>query len=137
MKGWGVTVGWQDRIKDFSYSVRFNLSDQKDKLVDYGVEYNGFVGVNQKVQGYSLGSIFGYRTDGYFTSEEEVKNWLLDNKSITGVGDIKYVDKDGDGKISAPKVDPEYLGTTTPRYTFGLNLTAAWKVSTWEYCSRA
>lgn len=127
VKGWEVTVGWQDRIKDFSYSARFNLSDQKDKLVDYGVEYNGFVaGVNQKVQGYSLGSIFGYRTDGYFTSEEEVKNSAAYNKSITGVGDIKYVDKDGDGKISAPN-DLEYLGTTTPRYTFGLNLTAAWK----------
>ena len=83
-------------------------------------------GVNQKVQGYSLGSIFGYRTDGYFTSEEEVKNSAAFNKAITGVGDIKYIDKDGDGKISAPN-DLEYLGTTTPRYTFGLNLTAAWK----------
>lgn len=31
VKGWEVTVGWQDRIKDFSYSARFNLSDQKDK----------------------------------------------------------------------------------------------------------
>ena len=51
VKGWEVTVGWQDRIKDFSYSARFNLSDQKDKLVDYGVEYNGFVaGVIQIVQ---------------------------------------------------------------------------------------
>ena len=49
-----------------------------------------------------------------------------ENKAITGVGDIKYIDKDGDGKISAPN-DLEYLGTTTPRYTFGLNLTAAWK----------
>ena len=127
VKGWEVTVGWQDKIKDFSYGARFNLSDQKDKLVDYGVEYNGFVaGVNQKVQGYSLGSIFGYRTDGYFTSEEEVKNSAAFNKAITGVGDIKYIDKDGDGKISAPN-DLEYLGTTTPRYTFGLNLTAAWK----------
>lgn len=125
--GLDVTVGWQDKIKDFSYGARFNLSDQKDKLVDYGVEYNGFVaGVNQKVQGYSLGSIFGYRTDGYFTSEEEVKNSAAFNKAITGVGDIKYIDKDGDGKISAPN-DLEYLGTTTPRYTFGLNLTAAWK----------
>ena len=83
-------------------------------------------GVNQKVQGYSLGSIFGYRTDGYFTSEEEVKNSAAFNKAITGVGDIKYIDKDGYGKISAPN-DLEYLGTTTPRYTFGLNLTAAWK----------
>ena len=127
VKGWEVTVGWQDKIKDFSYGARFNLSDQKDKLVDYGVEYNGFVaGVNQKVQGYSLGSIFGYRTDGYFTSEEEGKNSAAFNKAITGVGDIKYIDKDGDGKISAPN-DLEYLGTTTPRYTFGLNLTAAWK----------
>lgn len=127
VKGWDFSIGWQDRAGELDYSVRFNLSDQKDKLVDYGVEYNGFTaGVNQKVQGYSLGSIFGYKTDGYFTSEEEVKNSAVINRSVVGVGDIKYIDKDKDGKISAPN-DLEYLGTTTPRFVYGLSLNANWR----------
>lgn len=102
------------------------MSDQKDKLVDYGVEYNGFVaGVNQKVQGYSWGLSLDTVRTGILLLKKR-KNSAAFNKAITGVGDIKYIDKDGDGKISAPN-DLEYLGTTTPRYTFRLNLTAAWK----------
>ena len=127
IKGWEVSLGWKDRIKDFSYGVNFNLSDQKDKLVDYGVEYNGFTaGINQKIQGYSLGSIFGYKTDGYFATKEEVANSAVYNRAITGPGDIKYIDQDNDGKITAPN-DLVYLGTTTPRYVFGLGLNADWK----------
>lgn len=131
VKGWDFSIGWQDHAGELDYSLRFNLSDQKDKLVDYGIEYNGFTaGINQKVQGYSLGSIFGYKTDGYFTSKEEVKNSAVINRSVVGVGDIKYIDKDKDGKISAPN-DLEYLGTTNPRFVYGLSLNANWRE--WDF----
>lgn len=127
VKGWEINLGWRDKIKDFSYGISFNLSDQKDKLVNYGIKYNGFTaGVNQKIQGYSLGSIFGYQTAGYFATKEEVDNSAVYNRAITGPGDIKYIDQDGDGKITAPN-DLKYLGTTTPRYVFGLGLNADWK----------
>lgn len=127
VKGWDVSVSWRDKIKDFTYGVQFNLSDQVDKLTDYGVEYNGFTaGIDQKLQGYSLGSIFGYETDGYFTSQEDVDKSAVINRSVVGVGDIKYIDQDGDGKISAPN-DLKYLGTTTPRLIFGVNINAGWK----------
>lgn len=127
VKGWELSINWRDKIDDFSYGIGFNLSDQKDKLVDYGVKYNGFIeGIGQKVQGYSLGSIFGYETAGYFTTPEEVKSSAVINKSVTGVGDIKYIDQDGDGTISAPN-DLKYLGTTTPRFVFGFNFDANWK----------
>ena len=32
VKGWDLSIGWKDRFKDINYGVRFNLSDQKDKL---------------------------------------------------------------------------------------------------------
>lgn len=127
VKGWDLSVGWKDSFRDINYGVRFNLSDQKDKLVDYGVEFTNFTaGVGQRMEGYSLGSIFGYKTDGYFTSEEDVRNSAVINRSLAGVGDIKYLDLDGDNKISAPN-DLAYLGSTTPRFVFGLNLNADWK----------
>lgn len=127
VNGWELSIGWRDQIEDFSYGVSFNISDQKDKLVDYGVEYNGFTaGINQRVQGYSLGSIFGYKTDGYFSSQEEADKSAVINRAITGAGDIKYIDKDKDGKISAPN-DLEYLGTTTPRFVYGLNFNGQWR----------
>lgn len=132
VKGWELSLGWKDKIKDFNYSTRFILSDQKDKLVDYATEYASLsAGGDKLVEGYSLGSIFGYITDGYFNSPEELEGAAVYNKKFTSVGDIKYRDISGpngvpDGVISAP-YDLQYLGTTTPRYTFGVNLTAGWK----------
>lgn len=126
VKGWNFSIGWNDRIGKVGYSARFSLSDQNDKLTDYGVEFNGFTaGLNQRIEGYSLGSIFGFKTDGYFQSIEEVKNSAVYNKAITAPGDIKYVDLDGDGRITAPN-DLIYLGSAVPRFVFGLSLTADW-----------
>lgn len=124
--GWNIAIGWHDRIGKVNYSARFSLSDQKDKLTDYGQEFNGFSsGVGVYTEGYSLGAIFGYKTDGYFQTQEEVDNYPVFRKGITAPGDVKYIDLDNDGKISAPN-DLAYLGSTNPRYVFGLNLTADW-----------
>lgn len=50
-----------------------------------------------------------------------------------GAGDIKYLDLNGDGVISAGDATPEssgdlvYLGTTNARYTYGVDLGLNWK----------
>lgn len=127
VKGWEFSLGWRDRTGDFDYYAQFSLTDRKDKLVDYGVEYTGFTaGINQKVQGYSIGSIFGFETDGYFQTSEEAKRAPAYNAAIQDAGDIRYVDRDGDGKISAPN-DLAYLGTTQPRFEFSLRLGGSWR----------
>lgn len=127
VKGWETSIGWHDKVRDFNYYVNFTLSDRKDKLVDYGVEYTGFTaGINQKIQGYSIGAIFGYETDGYFQTTEEAKSSPAFNSAIQDAGDIRYIDQDGDGKISAPN-DLVYLGTTQPRYEFSLRFGGDWK----------
>lgn len=127
VKGWESSIGWRDNVKDFEYFVTFNLADRTDKLVDYGVAFSGFTaGVNQKIQGYSVGSIFGFDTDGYFQTSEEAKTAPAFNRAIQEAGDIRYIDQDGDGKITAPN-DLVYLGTTQPRYEFGLHFGGSWK----------
>ena len=48
-------------------------------------------------------------------------------------GDVMYVDRNGDGKVDAGQNtivdhgDLTVIGNTTPRYNFGLDLTAEWK----------
>lgn len=127
VKGWEASIGWRDEVGDFSYFVNVNLTDRKDKLVDYGVDFTGFTsGINQKIQGYSIGSIFGFEADGYFQTSDEAKQAPAFNRAIQDAGDIRYIDKDGDGKISAPN-DLVYLGTTQPRYEFGIHFGGSWK----------
>lgn len=121
-KGWEAVVNWQDHLsKDFKYSISFNISDQHDKLVSNATPFakpsSGII----NLQGYPLHSIFGYQADGYFQTQDQVDKWATQNRAVNAPGDIKYIDQDGDGKISAPN-DLRYIGNTSPRYTFGLNL---------------
>lgn len=128
-KGWEVSLGWQDQKTDFKYSINLNLTDQKDELTNYGVDFTGFTqGVNVYTEGYPLGAIFGYKSKGLFQNQQDVESSALPSafESITAPGDIKYDDIDNSGFIESPN-DLQYLGTTTPRYTFGINFNAQWK----------
>ena len=82
-----------------------------------------------------IGEIWGYETAGFFTSDEEVKNWAdqSDIYSKWGKGDIKYVDLNHDGKINwgddtkKNSGDKKVIGNSTPRFLFGLNTTIRYK----------
>jgi len=132
VKGWGVTLSWNDRFKDGGYFISANLSDDKNKVVKYdgSVTYN--TGINSAIPGMSTNSIFGYKADGYFDTPDEV-NSVPRRTPNTTVGDIKLVDVNGDGLINqgintaADHGDLVYLGNTNSRYVFGFNVGANWK----------
>ena len=78
-----------------------------------------------EVVGTAYGTIYGWKADGLFRTEEEIDNsaWY---GSRPCVGDIKYVDMNGDGKIDSQ--DRGAFGRSNrPQLTFGLNLGASWK----------
>jgi TonB-linked SusC/RagA family outer membrane protein len=126
-KGWEVSIRWNSDVKSIGlqYNVNFNLSNNTNKLtkLDKGstVPTGGF----NNIQGYPANSIFGYQADGYFQSEDEIKNSATQNAN-TSVGDLKYVDQNGNGKIKSPE-DLIYMGTDNPQYVFGTALGASWK----------
>ncbi len=126
--GWELEARYRGQIgKDFSFTVAANLSDNQNKLLNFAGRNIVNAGTNSIVEGYPLNSVFGYKTDGYFQTADEVKAWAFqDNR--TGAGDVKYLDLNGDAKINPGKGnttdfgDLLYLGTTQPRYLFGTNL---------------
>lgn len=136
VKGWELSLAWRDRINDFSYSVRGNISDSRNKVTDLG----GFSGMRsgwiQNIEGYSTNVYFGYKSGGIIKDEATLREY----KKLKGVpdnlriGDMMYLDLDGDGAIT-PTGDPKrgfqgdliYLGTSNPRYNFGLNIDMEWK----------
>jgi len=133
-KGWDLEMGWRDRVGGVTYSVGFNLSDNKNEITKYlgNVVYKE--GLNQALPGYSINSIFGYRSLGYFQSADEVANSPKQfNTANQGPGDIKYEDVDKSNSINGGTGTPEnhgdlvYLGNTAPRYNYGINLSAQYK----------
>ncbi len=140
VNGWEVSIGWRDRIGNFSYSVRANLSDVKNTVVDRVGSNLITLGRNAAPKGYPTNSYFGYVFDGIIQSEAELTEYEarfpkggIPGHGTLSVGDAKYKDLDGDGLLSVlgdgkeGSGDVVYLGSTDPRYTFGLNINAEYK----------
>ena len=105
---------WYEVTASATYSkTRWLVYEDEPNIVDY-----------RKVVGTTYGSILCWKADGLFTSEEEIDNsaWYGTRPNI---GDIKYVDINGDGKIDED--DKGYFGRSNrPQLTYGLNLNLSW-----------
>ena len=125
-KGVDVMVAHRNHFllggKPFQYGVSATVTYARSRWLVYQDEPN--TPENQKVVGTPLGSLMAWTADGLYKSEEEI-----DNSAWYGtrpcVGDIKYVDINGDGKIDWD--DKGKVGRTNrPELTYGLNLDFAW-----------
>jgi len=140
LKSWGseLDIKWRDRINKFEYRVGFNISDNQNELVKYdGRNSIGSGGLVQLLEGFPLNSVWGYKTDGYFQTQAEADSYKAGVAypffPNPGAGDVKYLDLNKDGVISAGEGTPEkpgdlvFLGTTNARYTYGFDLGFNWK----------
>lgn len=126
------TINWRSSIKkDFNYEVGFNFTYSKNKVTDlmediYYTFGDGYAG--HSIVGQPLGSWMGYKTDGVFKTQQEVDDYKKKYSvefGAPGIGRIRYVDVNGDGKINSN--DRTWLGSDWPTAQFGLNLAANWK----------
>ena len=131
-KGFEGQINWRSKAgKDFNYEVGFNFTVQKNEVTalldDIKYTYGGGYG-DLSLVGQSLGSWMGFKTDGVFHSQEEVEKYKTDYQvefGQPGVGRIKYVDANGDGKINYN--DRTWLGCDLPKVQLGINLGANWR----------
>jgi TonB-linked SusC/RagA family outer membrane protein len=137
LKAWGfeTSVGWKGALRGLSYSARISLSDAQNKVVNYGGQDTYVLGYNYVRQGYPVNTYFGYVFDGLIHTQAELDAYKLLGgvPSDIGIGDARFKDINGDGKISlygdTPGQDGDVvnLGNLAPRYTYGLNLNLSWK----------
>ena len=123
-KGWELSLGWNDRVNDFGYSISANLSDNRNEVVDLG-DTGPWKGSSTYTEvGLPFNSIYGYESMGLFQSDKEVAEAPFQN-SKTSAGDIRYKDQNGDNKIDAN--DRVVLGDLNPHFLYGMNLSFDYK----------
>ena len=133
--GWEAALFYRNHIgDDFNFSIGVNVSDNQNELIEYGEGYdlvNG--GTNGKITGHPLNTIWGYQTvPGYIESQGQLDGVPF-YSSNTGIGDIEYVDQNGDGEINngggtiEDPGDLVNLGSTQQRYLYGLTFNANYK----------
>lgn len=139
--GWEVSVNWNHKVGEVSYQIGVNIDDSQNELVKYTGSSSVSEGIVNRLEGYPLNSIWGYKTDGYWSSRQEYLDYKAANPGyksfndnmVTG-GDVKYLAQGGaDHEIGAGNAVPGdsgdlvYLGSANGRYLFGINLSAQWK----------
>lgn len=80
--------------------------------------------VSALAEGYEGGAFFLIETDGTIKTEEELAEYreIVPDAQL---GDLKYIDYDNNGTIDIN--DRQYMGSGTPEFEMGLNLSAYYK----------
>ena len=136
-QGFELTLGWRDNINKVRYGVNLLLSDDRQKILRYP---NTTSSLNKWRGGQYIGDIWGLETIGIAKSDQEMNDHLasLPNGGQNAIGsqwaagDIMYKDVNGDGKISTGSTindpgDLKIIGSSAPRFRFGLDMDASWK----------
>lgn len=143
LKGWGweLEVSYKNKWKDLNYQVSFNLSDSDNKVVRYDGKNSIKEGSVDILEGYPLNTIWGYETDGFWSSREEYEAYKAANPGyqswndakVSG-GDVKYLAQGkADHTLGAGGGTPEdsgdlvCLGNSNGRYLYGMNLALQWR----------
>ena len=138
-RGWELSLNWRDQIGKVGYRIGFNLSDYKSEIIKYDDNAATRL-LSSYYPGQTLGEIWGYVVDGYYTVDDfvDTSSWQLKEgvTSINGYnvrpGDVKFknlrdddtstnVITSGDNTFDNPG-DRKVIGNTTPRYQYGINL---------------
>lgn len=139
-QGLDLLLSWQDR-KTIGYRVTLTgstinnevlqLSDGSEEYRSGGLGFGGELG-NITRAGLSIGSFYGFESDGIIQSQQELDALNQSARERTGnpnafyrsadtkPGDIKFRDINGDGIITGD--DRTILGSPIPDVVFGLNL---------------
>lgn len=154
-KGWELSLEWRDQFElggsPFRYGIKFMLSDSRSYITKYQNQANVYDKddniipgqtthfINQYYKGQEIGEIWGFINDGVFQNEEELSKLdqtavgTDDQKYKFYVGDTRYKDLNGDGKITfgrgtvADPGDRKIIGNSSIRFPYSFNLDASWK----------
>jgi len=121
-KGWEVALNYSEKAHAIKYDLNFNMSNNINRVLDLkgtGPYISGSTndGLYVTNVGLPIGALWGFKTAGLYKDANDVATSAKYDPN-TYPGDIKYVDLNGDGKITAD--DRTVIGDPFPHYTFGL-----------------
>ena len=135
VSGYEITLGYNDRQGDFTWSATANLGTSKNKVVKLAKDVQiltegpggraGLEPFSTLKVGEPMFFMYGYETDGIYQNQAEVEAALGATQTVYKPGDIRYVDRNGDKVINSD--DRTKIGNQYPDFTYGLNLTAGYK----------
>jgi len=135
VSGFELSLGYNDRKGDFTWSAVANLGTSKNEVVGLAPGVSGVLGgpsaraglenFSRLEVGQPMFYFYGYQTNGIYQNQAEVDAVFGPGQTTIKPGDLKLVDRDGNKIINAE--DKTNIGNPYPDFTYGLNLNAAYK----------
>lgn len=129
-RGVDINLQYNGKIsKDLKFLVKGSISHYNNMIVNIpGTGYfdaagTRFGNVVRNQTGHPVSAFFGYKVIGLFKDIEDVQK--SPTQTSAAPGRFKYLDVDGNGKISTD--DRTFLGDPNPDFTYGLNLSFQYK----------
>lgn len=129
--GLEITVSYKNYSNKFRYDIATNMTLSKNKVIALG-------GTNKYIQGdhtrstigRSLGEFYLVKTDGIIKASDvdylkRIKRYNVSPNRIPKIGDIKYVDYNGDSIIDAD--DRQYVGSPWPKVELGFSFNCSYE----------
>lgn len=129
-RGMEFTLNTKNLTGAFTWSSNFNISFNKNKVLEVGVDkrpiYGSAANANNAFvtqPGYPIASFYGYKYIGVFQSQEELDKYP--HLAADKVGDGRYEDVNKDGKLD--QNDKTILGDNNPVFTAGFSNSFSYK----------
>lgn len=105
-KGFEIVAGWADKVGGVRYFVEGNVTYAKNTIIYMAEAPNPYEWMNQT--GHSIGQRYGYKTDGFYDTLEELNSrpYIQASANAETLGDIKYLDLNGDGVVNDKDMAP-------------------------------
>ena len=121
-RGFELSASWNDKIgEDWRYGLGANLSTIDNKVLSLvNKDYNIISGPSRVSEGYPIGYFYGYKVEGVYQNEDDIRFSPINSVGSVTPGDLKFADVDGNGKITDN--DRTMIGNPTPDFTYGFNV---------------
>jgi len=139
-KGFEFSARWAQKVGEVEVDLGGNLSTLKNRVAYISANPNAYwaFGDNyrtgtlkpfQSIVGQPYYAYWLIKTAGIFKTDQEAAAYVDKNgnriQPSAVAGDLKFVDKNGDGVIDDN--DRQYMGSFNPTFTYGFSLGAKWK----------
>ncbi|SEJ55141.1 TonB-linked outer membrane protein, SusC/RagA family [Dyadobacter sp. SG02] len=125
-KGIELGINTENFAGAFTWNTNFVFSINRNKVLTLGDGADYIIsGANIAKVGQPLGSFYGYQTNGLFQTGDDIANLPTINPATTKPGDRRYVDINGDGKITQAD-DRTLIGNAQPKFQGGITNTLSY-----------
>jgi hypothetical protein len=144
--GGEISVNSQNIVRNkFMWETDFSFTYVKNKVIDTGITekiessfryLNTSQRPNRSVVGKAPGMFYGFKTDGVIKNTDQLHEII--RPVAAQVGDINFVDVNGDGEFTPDESDMTWIGDPNPLFTAGLGNAftyGPWRLNIYLTCS--